>query len=92
MCPSLKKISMGGLGSRLQTQSQAAEEAAEEASTSRKHGCECKRKKRNAPCDCDSEVEEDDSVLDTPRRQVHDFYVYPYLRHQKCATTVDENN
>lgn len=73
-CVSLiENLSMGGLGSRIQTPSQAPEEAAEGTSTGRKHGCECKRKKRNAPCDCDSEAEDDDAVLDTPRRQVQDL-------------------
>lgn len=84
----LESITMGGLGSRLQTPSQAPEEAAEGTSTGRKHGCECKRKKRNAPCDCDSEAEDDDSVLDTPRRQVHTASTCTYLLYIKHGITV----
>ncbi|XP_028318712.1 germ cell-less protein-like 1 [Gouania willdenowi] len=60
---------MGSLGSRFQSPFQEPEEAAEGGSISRKHGCDCKKRKRSAQCDCDSDPEEDDGVLDMPRRK-----------------------
>lgn len=62
---------MGILGSKFQPPSQGLEDIAEGTSTNRKHGCECKKRKRNVPCDCESEPEEDDGLLDTPRRYVN---------------------
>lgn len=60
---------MGSLGSRFQSPSLGPEEAAEGTITVRKHACDCKKRKRNnSPCDCESEHEEDDALLDTPRR------------------------
>lgn len=60
---------MGSLGSRLHSPSQRPEELVEATSSSHKHSCECKKRKRNAQCDCESE-QDDESVLDTPRRSV----------------------
>ncbi|XP_057675466.1 germ cell-less protein-like 1 [Corythoichthys intestinalis] len=55
---------MGNMGSRFQS-SKVPEESGE---SSRKHQCEWKRK-RNTQCDCEDEKEDDDAVLDTPRRK-----------------------
>ncbi|CAB1318429.1 unnamed protein product [Coregonus sp. 'balchen'] len=60
---------MGTLGSRMQASSQDPEEAVETACASGKHGCECRKRKRTAHCDCDSEPDEEDALLDTPRRK-----------------------
>lgn len=59
---------MGTQGSRLQASSQDPEEAVETTCASGKHGCECRKRKRTAHCDCDSEPDEEDALLDTPRR------------------------
>lgn len=56
---------MGNIGSRFHS-SKGPEETGE---SSRKHGCEWKRK-RNTQCDCEDDKEDDDAILDTPRRQV----------------------
>uniref|UniRef100_A0A668AGH2 Germ cell-less, spermatogenesis associated n=1 Tax=Myripristis murdjan TaxID=586833 RepID=A0A668AGH2_9TELE len=60
---------MGSLGSRFQASSHSPEEVVEGACTSHKRGCECSKRKRNAYCDCDSEQEEDSTILDVPRRK-----------------------
>ncbi|KAM6986889.1 germ cell-less protein-like 1 isoform 2-T2 [Aplochiton taeniatus] len=62
---------MGTLGSRFHASTQGAGDVVEDASSSRKLGCECKKRKRSSPCDCEcgSENEEDDTLLDTPRRK-----------------------
>ncbi|KAM4532560.1 germ cell-less protein-like 1 isoform 3-T3 [Fundulus diaphanus] len=60
---------MGSLASKFQSPSQGPEEAAEGTGGSRRHGSECKKRKRNTKCDCDSEHDEEDDMLDTPRRQ-----------------------
>ncbi|XP_008324590.1 germ cell-less protein-like 1 [Cynoglossus semilaevis] len=60
---------MGSLGSRFQSPSPGSDEASEGTSTGRKHSYDCKKRKRNAPCDCESEHEEDEGLLDTPRRK-----------------------
>ncbi|XP_077353042.1 germ cell-less protein-like 1 [Festucalex cinctus] len=55
---------MGNMGSRFQS-FKGPEETGE---SSRKHGCEWKRK-RSTQCDCEDDKEDDDTILDTPRRQ-----------------------
>uniref|UniRef100_A0A8C7WIH7 Germ cell-less, spermatogenesis associated n=1 Tax=Oncorhynchus mykiss TaxID=8022 RepID=A0A8C7WIH7_ONCMY len=60
---------MGTQGSRLHTSSQDPEEPVETTCASGKHGCECRKRKRTAHCDCDSEPDEEDALLDTPRRK-----------------------
>lgn len=64
------ELEMGSLGSRFQSPSPGSDEASEGTSTGRKHSYDCKKRKRNAPCDCESEHEEDEGLLDTPRRRV----------------------
>lgn len=60
---------MGSLGSRFQSaSSRPTEEVSEEVCERKGHSCECRKRKRTSHCECDSEPEEDDSLLDTPRR------------------------
>uniref|UniRef100_A0A8B9JJV0 Germ cell-less, spermatogenesis associated n=1 Tax=Astyanax mexicanus TaxID=7994 RepID=A0A8B9JJV0_ASTMX len=60
---------MGALGTRFQAAPQNPEPAVEGHCSGIKHSCDCKKRKRAPHCECDSEPEEDDSLLDTPRRK-----------------------
>lgn len=61
---------MGSFGSRFQSTPRGSEDTAERQCAGSRHGCECRKRKRSSRCECDSELEEDDSQLDTPRRCV----------------------
>ncbi|KAG5835145.1 hypothetical protein ANANG_G00269040 [Anguilla anguilla] len=60
---------MGSLGSRIQAASAGDAEAAEGSCASVGRGCDCRKRKRSSPCQCDSEGEEEDCLLNTPRRK-----------------------
>uniref|UniRef100_A0A4W4GJ15 BTB domain-containing protein n=1 Tax=Electrophorus electricus TaxID=8005 RepID=A0A4W4GJ15_ELEEL len=60
---------MGSLGSRFQAAPRGADVVEEGHCVVRRHSCECKKRKRASHCECDSEPEEEDSLLDTPRRK-----------------------
>lgn len=59
---------MGSLGSRFQSSPRGPEEAVERQCAGNRHSCECRKRKRSSRCECDSEPDEEDSQLDTPRR------------------------
>ncbi|XP_048876585.1 germ cell-less protein-like 1 [Brienomyrus brachyistius] len=60
---------MGSLGSRLQVSPRGPQGTVEGSCGASRHGCECRKRKRSSGCQCDSEPEEEDSLLNTPRRK-----------------------
>ncbi|XP_026075256.1 germ cell-less protein-like 1 [Carassius auratus] len=60
---------MGSLGSHFQSSPRGPEEAVERQCAGNTHSCECRKRKHSSHSECDSEPEEEDSQLDTPRRK-----------------------
>lgn len=59
---------MGSLGSRFQAAPHRLSETPQPHCAGSAHTCECKKRKRSSRYECDSEPDEEDSLLDTPCR------------------------